>query len=203
MPCRWADPVVFLGAMSDSVLFLGIVLPVETILLLSGYLAWRGELSLPLVMLLGAMGATAGDAAGYEIGRRYGQSVRHTRPGQWVGERRWEAAHHLLDRYHAPAIFFARYVTGVRSITPMLAGDTGLPYPRFALWNVLGSITWGALFVTLGWIAGPAYETVGAATGVVGVVLMVVIVVSAALFIRRQRRRLLEQMTDQPSSAGS
>ena len=61
---------------------------------------------------------------------------------------------------------------------PALAGAAGMPYRTFLLWNALGGIIWGTLFVTIGHVAGTSYKAVeekvgrGLAFGVVGVVIV-------------------------------
>ncbi len=52
----------------------GLPVPEESILVLAGYLAWRGELKLPLVIAVGIISAVMGD----NIGHAY--PVDSTRP---------------------------------------------------------------------------------------------------------------------------
>src|ERR1700676_2218051 len=64
----------------------GLPVPEESILVLSGYLAWRGDLKLPLVIAVGIVAAAAGDIIGFWIGRRYGHAAldryRHANAGK-------------------------------------------------------------------------------------------------------------------------
>src|SRR6266571_1739291 len=53
----------------------GLPVPEETALIAAGYLVWRGELRLPLVLAVGIVSAVAGDNVGYWLGRRYGQAA--------------------------------------------------------------------------------------------------------------------------------
>jgi membrane-associated protein len=48
----------------------GVPLPENSVLWVAGYLVWKGRLYLPLVPLVGIVGAVAGDNLGYWIGRR-------------------------------------------------------------------------------------------------------------------------------------
>ena len=76
-------------ATGDSV-FVGPVLPGELALLLGGFLAFHGRVSLAVMMAVSAAGAVGGYLLGYEIGRRYGPALRTSRIGRGVGAVRWQ-----------------------------------------------------------------------------------------------------------------
>ena len=58
--------VVILGNM-------GLPFPEETILILAGYLVWKGHLHLPIVLAVGLVSAVLGDNLGYWMGREFGR----------------------------------------------------------------------------------------------------------------------------------
>lgn len=197
----WAYVAVVVGATTDSVLFLGLVFPNETMLLLGGFLAWRDVVSFPVVVAAAVGGGVLGDSIAYEAGRRLGPRIEHSRLGVRVGRHRWDRGRRFLRRRHAPAIFFARYATGVRAVVPFLAGHTRLRYRRFLLWNVLGAITWGSVFVGLGYAAGPSYEQLEAWVGRAGALLGLVVVTVVVVVLIRTRRR--GDREDQPVDEAS
>ena len=156
----WIYFVVFAAAASESALFLGLVVPGETLLLLAGVLASRGQGHLVPYMAAAIFGATAGDSIGYELGRHFGSRLRHSKVGRWVGEQRWTRAERYLQTRGGRAIFFGRWIAVVRAIVPALAGQARMPYGRFLAWNVAGAIPVGVLHVGLGYLAGQSYTTV-------------------------------------------
>jgi membrane protein DedA with SNARE-associated domain len=70
--------VVGLLAIGEAAAFIGLLLPGEVAVLLGGVLAAQGRVSLPVLLLVVAAAAIAGDSAGYEIGRRWGSRVLTT-----------------------------------------------------------------------------------------------------------------------------
>ena len=138
----------------------GLPIPEETVLLWSGYLAWTGELSLPMVILAGLTGAIGGDNFGFRIGRRCGRSLLHRDHGFFgtapAGLDRMER---LVARYGVSAVFVARFVPGLRALAGPLAGVTNLPFARFFTANALGALIFVPIVVGLGYSSGP---TVGA-----------------------------------------
>jgi membrane protein DedA with SNARE-associated domain len=156
----WGYVIVFAAAASESALFLGLVIPGETLLLVAGVLASRGQGDVVLYMVAAVTGAITGDSIGYELGRHFGRRLRASGFGRRVGEQRWERAERYLREKGGRAIFFGRWIAVVRAIVPALAGQARMPYRRFLAWNVAGAIPIGVLHVGLGYVAGRSYTTV-------------------------------------------
>ena len=115
----------------------GVPAPEESVLVLGGYLAWHGRLHLPLVILVGVVSASLGDNLGFWAGRRYGPRAVARLP---LSPARVAQAQGLIVRYGARAVFAARFVPGLRTVTGPLAGAGGLPPLRFFAVNLLGAI---------------------------------------------------------------
>lgn len=81
----WAYVVVGLLAALEASAFVGLFIPGELALLSGGYVAFQGRASLGVMMLVAAGGAVAGDSIGYEIGRHFGDRLRHSRLGRRSG----------------------------------------------------------------------------------------------------------------------
>ena len=70
----------------------GVPIPEEAVLTLSGYLVWRGDFELWLVLVVGIMSASAGDAVGYWLGRRFGgQALRRYGRRVWLTPEKLDA----------------------------------------------------------------------------------------------------------------
>jgi membrane protein DedA with SNARE-associated domain len=166
---------------SETGLIIGLVMPGEATLLLVGFLAYLGTLRLVPAMLLMMVAALAGDAWAFRSGRRYGPRLRASRLGTWVGPERWEKADGMLHRLGGRGVAGARWVAFVRTLAPRLAGSAGMPYRRFAPWNLAGVVTWVGVSVLAGYLAGTSYRTVsdvlGRATGAVFLLALAVIAI--------------------------
>jgi len=115
----------------------GVPAPEESVLVLGGYLAWHGRLDLPLVIIVGVISASLGDNLGFWAGRRYGQRAIARLP---LPRARVAQAQGFLTRYGARAVFFSRFVAGLRTVAGPLAGAGGLPPRRFFTPNLLGAV---------------------------------------------------------------
>lgn len=138
-------------------LFIGTFLEGETILVLAGFSAQRGFLSLPLVMLIAALGAFAGDQMFFLLGRRLGRSFVERTPARILRVARVRA---LLHRRRVLALLGYRFLYGLRSITPMAIGASGFSPAIFAFWSGIGAVIWAVVVGFLGFFFGRVAERV-------------------------------------------
>jgi membrane-associated protein len=170
--------------------FLGLVLPGELALLLGGVLAEQGRIPLAAAVAAGTLGALAGDAAGYWIGRRWGPRLLASPIGRRVGVARLQRVEALLLRGRW-ALFVGRCTAGARVVLPGLAGMLGLRYRTFALWTGTAAILWSVAHVLVGYLAGAGWHHVHQLTGRAGLGLAAAVVVALAVawLVRRQARK--------------
>jgi membrane-associated protein len=180
--------VFALPALEASTL-LGVVVPGETAVLVGGVFAHQGGLPLAAVMVAAVLGAVLGDAVGYAVGARLGPKL-DTRTGGRRADQ-LQRARDFMRRHGAPAVLLGRWVPVLRALTPIVAGGSGLPYRRFAAYNVTGGAIWGVAVAVAGYLAAAAYGKAARVLGLVGVAVVVVVALVGlgAVLIRRRRRR--------------
>ena len=191
----WAYIVLGLLAAAESAAFVGLFIPGETAMLLGGFLAFQGRVNLAVMMAAGAAGAVVGDSIGYEIGRRFGEPLKHSRLGRRVGQDRWARGEAYLRAKGGRAVFLGRFVGVLRALVPALAGMSRMPYRTFLPWNAAGGLIWAPGFVFLGYLAGSSYRQVERIAGRASLLLLIVVVVVggvvlAARWVARHPDRL-------------
>jgi len=191
----WAYIVLGLLAAAESAAFVGLAVPGETAMLLGGFLAYQGRVNLAVMMAAGAAGAVVGDQVGYQIGRVFGEPLKHSRLGRRVGEDRWARGEAYLRAKGGRAVFLGRFVGLLRALVPALAGMSRMPYRTFLPWNAAGGIIWAPGFVFLGYLAGGSYRRVERIAGRASLLLLIVVavvgaVVLAARWVARHPDRL-------------
>ncbi len=196
---RLASPgaylVLALLAAAESAAFVGLAVPGETAMLLGGFLAYQGRVSLGVMMAAGALGAVAGDSVGYQLGRAFGEPLKHSRLGRKVGQERWAKAEAYLREKGGRAVFLGRFVGLLRALVPALAGMSRMPYRTFLPWNAAGGVIWAPGMVLLGYLAGGSYRQVERAAGRASLLLLILVVlvglvVAAARWVARHPDRL-------------
>jgi membrane protein DedA with SNARE-associated domain len=130
---------------------LGLPLPGESVLIFASVLAGRGELSLPLLILLAWAGAVLGDNIGYLIGRRLGRTLILRYGGKiGISADRLNRVEAIFGRYGSVTVAFARFINVLRQLNGVVAGMLKMDWKRFLIFNALG----GALWVSVWTVAG-------------------------------------------------
>jgi membrane protein DedA with SNARE-associated domain len=186
--------VTGLVVFAEDALFVGFVIPGETVAVLAGVAAKLGHVSLPAVLAVVIMAAIVGDSVGYEVGRHYGKRVLRL-PFLAHRRERLDEAQDFLARRGGSAVFLGRWVAFFRAVMPALAGTARMPYPKFLGYNAVGGIAWGAGVVLLGYAAGASYARVEKSFGT-GSALVVLGIVVIGLVVWRIRRHRAEQRAD-------
>jgi membrane protein DedA with SNARE-associated domain len=151
--------VVGVVVFAEDALFVGFVLPGESVAVLGGVAARFGHVPLEGVLAVTVAAAVVGDSVGYEVGRRLGPRMLRVR---LLRERQQgvEQARRFLARRGGTAVFLGRWLALFRALMPALAGIARMSYGKFLTWNAIGGLAWGAAVVLLGYAAGASYGTI-------------------------------------------
>ncbi len=132
------------------------VLPGETAIVAAAVLAADGTLSLPLVILAGAVGAVIGDSAAFAVGRAGGGPIKRF-VARFAGPDRLEAAERMVKRQGPALVVVGRFLPGIRIAINMSCGAGQMDYRRFLLFDVIGATFWATQAALLGYFAGKAF----------------------------------------------
>jgi membrane protein DedA with SNARE-associated domain len=172
---------------------LGLPLPAEPVLLGAGALVGLRRLDPGAVVVLAVLGSLLADTAWYVLGRLQGGRVlgwlcRITlEPDSCV--RRTEDA---FGRHGARVLVFAKFVPGLNTVAPPLAGIVAMPVGRFLVCSAIGGLLWAVAFVGLGFALSDQLERVAVESSRLGAWLVVIIALAlgvylGAKFVARQR----------------
>jgi len=122
---------------------LGLPLPAVPVLLAAGALSAEGQLNFPLALLSGLAAALIADSVWFLIGRRYGHHVLRLlcklslEPTTCV--RRTQVS---FGRRRGAMLIFAKFVPGLATLAPPVAGQNGMNPGLFLFYDALGSALW-------------------------------------------------------------
>jgi membrane protein DedA with SNARE-associated domain len=151
----WAYFVVFLFSALDVLIP---IVPSETAVITAGVVASTGGLSLPIVIVAAACGASLGDNTAYWIGRRYGTRLKE---GPLKGEKwqqRFAWGEQQLNERGAELIAVGRFVPGGRTAVTLSAGTLHYPWPRFFVVDLAAAVGWATFASLLGYVGGSTFE---------------------------------------------
>lgn len=139
---------VFLGILLDQ---LGLPLASVPILLAAGALVGMGALSFGPILAIVLVAALIGDLLWYELGRRKGVAVLKLlcrvslEPETCI-----RSTENVFERYGVACLLFAKFVPGLYTVTPPVAGLVGLRLRKFLLFDSLGILIWATVYAGLG-----------------------------------------------------
>ncbi|HSU90272.1 MAG TPA: DedA family protein [Sporolactobacillaceae bacterium] len=140
---------------------LGMPIPEDVALLAGGYMVHRGITRYPISLAVSLIGVVAGDNSLFFLGRRFGTGwVRYFgigRPGRQV---QIERIQKFMQRHGHRAIFYARFLAGLRALIYLSAGSFGVRPAVFLVYDLLGAVISVPIVVTLGYLFGGQIEAV-------------------------------------------
>ena len=151
---------------AESGLVVGIVLPGATTALGLGLLSRLGVVEFAGALLTVATATLLGSQLAFLAARRRdpaGFGLVRRRAGPLLNR-----AAKLLARRPVVGVATGRLVGGVRTVVPVLAAQAGTHYRRFAAGDVPAALAWAGLLVSLGHVAGTAFDEVRLLVSLVG-----------------------------------
>jgi membrane protein DedA with SNARE-associated domain len=177
---------------------LGLPLVGAPVLLAAGALSGTGRLSLPMTVALPVAACVLGDLVWFQLGRRRGASILtflcrvSLEPDSCV--RRTED---IFSRWGARVLLVAKFIPGLNTVAPPLAGVVVMPLGRFLRHDAAGAALWTLAYVGLGYAFSAQLEAVGLALAGLGRGAAVVIGVALGGYVAwkyLQRRRFLRSL---------
>ncbi|MFI5932839.1 DedA family protein [Actinoplanes sp. NPDC051494] len=153
------------------------VVPIQAIMITSGALTVYGNLNLPLVITVGALGMFTGDCIAYVLGRTAGQAGGH-----WFSDRMTALRRRFVSKPDGPAavkersktkkaaerftrglrkpgplvLLLCRFVPGGRMAGGYHAGRSGYPIKLFILYDGGAALAWASYGGLVGHVGGTA-----------------------------------------------
>src|SRR5438045_5683205 len=192
---RHGAAVLFVAVFVEQ---MGVPLPAAPWLLAAGALAASGEINWCVGLRAAALGSVLADLICFYLGRYGGRRVldllcrSSLEPDSCV-----RRTQDVFTRYGMRGVVAAKFIPGLSTLAPPLAGSSGVSAPRFFLFDGLGSFLYPASFMLLGALFSRQLEEVIAALASLGSGALGVVIALAALYIGYkyyQRQRLLKEL---------
>lgn len=174
----WALLIIFLIAMGEALLIIGLFVPSTAVLVGAGVLIGTGHLSFWPVIVVTAVGAIAGDQISYWAGRFFGERLKTLWPlnlyPQLVAK-----GEDFVRQHGGKSVAIGRFVPGVKSVVPGVVGMLGMNQAFFVIVNVSSGIVWAFAHVVPGVLIGQGLAFAGELSGRLLVVLLVLLALLA------------------------
>lgn len=154
-----ADHGVWIVAAAVFADQLGLPIPAPPTLVLAGALVGAGSLDATATLAAASLACLPSDLLWFEIGRRRGRGVLRLlcrislEPDSCV-----RSTAESFARRGPATLLFAKFVPGLQTIAPPLAGASGLTYPSFLAWSVPAAVLWSGTFLAAGAVLSDEIE---------------------------------------------
>jgi membrane protein DedA with SNARE-associated domain/rhodanese-related sulfurtransferase len=144
---HYAYWILFLWVMVEQ---LGVPIPSAPVMITAGTLTATHRLSLPLVLIAIVAGSLVSDSLWYFMGKKYGGSVVKLLCRLSMERSSCvRKTENYFTKHGAGALVLAKFVPGLGSVAAPIAGQTGMKYRFFAIFDTAGILLWAMAF-TLG-----------------------------------------------------
>jgi membrane-associated protein len=165
-------------------------LPGDSLLVMAGVYAAKGDLSMWALALLLIPLAVLGDASSYMIGARAGPHLFNRPRSRLFRPEHVLLAKAFYEKHGGKAIILARFMPLVRTFVPVVAGIAQMPYRRFATYNIVGGASWVLSMTLIGFGLGSSIPNLDRhIEKVIVVVVLVSLVPGLVEYLKSRRRR--------------
>jgi len=176
-----------------AAIFAGSLVEGEFIVLTCSSLAYRYDsISIFILTFLAFIGSMSADQTLFFVGRRYGPRFIKKRPA-W--EKRVEKIFYYMRKHSTLFILTFRFIYGIRTLSPIVIGASGVAVRRFAILNFFAAMAWAILSCSAGYLLGYLLGDYIAAflknweyyTKILAILIIGLVIVFMIFFIVRQK----------------
>jgi membrane protein DedA with SNARE-associated domain/rhodanese-related sulfurtransferase len=186
--------ILFAAVFAEQI---GLPLPAVPFLIAAGALAGTGQMTLGMAVGSAVLAALLGDQVWFELGRRRGRPVLN-----WLCRIAFEPTacvrrtEDFFARHGVRSLVVAKFVPGLSTIAPPLAGVVGLPVQQYLLYNAIGTFLWVGAGIGLGYAFSDQLERALFFTSHVGptIVLILLGVVAGYVIYKTLHRYRMEHL---------
>lgn len=177
---------------AESGILLAVMLPGDSLLIASGFLAAHGKLEIITVTIGCFIAAVSGNCFGYAIGKRMGRkALEREDEGRFLKKSYIEKTDRFFAKYGRSTIIIGRFLPVVRTFAPFLAGVIQMPFRIFFIYSVIGGFFWTVGLCSLGYYLGntiKVHEFDDYIGPIVTVIIVILLLPTAYHLIRRKMK---------------
>ena len=179
-------------------------IPSEAVMLFAGFAvadpaasASQHHMTMAGIIAAGLLGTMVGSWAAYAVGRggrlelfeRHGERF-HMGPAQVERADRW------FQRHGEMAVLFGRVIPVVRAFVSLPAGIARMPFWRFTIFSLIGTVPWVAGLAYAGYELGGEWKSVRKGFEYVDYAIVALAMIGVVYVVVRRRRARREPATD-------
>ncbi len=163
--------------------------PSEIIMIPAGYLAFKGEMNIYIVVLVGILGSVAGALLNYYLAISFGR-VFILRYGKYffIKEQTLDKLESFFTKHGEISTFTGRLIPGIRQLISLPAGLARMNVARFSFYTALGAGIWVIVLVAVGYVVGSNEELISEYLKTATLIALISVVFITIFYVVRNKR---------------
>jgi membrane protein DedA with SNARE-associated domain len=164
--------------------------PSEIIMIPAGYLAYKGEMNVYIVVLVGILGSVAGALFNYYLAVHFGRKFI-LKYGKYffIKEETLDKLEAFFTKHGELSTFNGRLIPGIRQLISLPAGLARMNIAKFSLYSALGAGIWVIVLVALGYLLGSNEELISEYLKTATLITLISVVFITIFYVVRNKRR--------------
>ncbi len=166
--------------------------PSEVVMPPAGYLAWKGEMSLSLVILAGIFGSLLGALFNYWLAVKLGRPLL-LKYGKYffISEQSINKADKFFLKHGHVSTLVGRLLPVIRQYISLPAGIARMPIKTFTIFTSIGAGVWVIVLTFAGYLLGEHQELIGKYLHIIsiGCILMAFLIAGIYFLILRAKNK--------------
>jgi len=162
--------------------------PSEVVMIPAGFLAYKGDMNLYIVMLMGILGSLSGGLLNYYLSKTLGRKLL-LKYGHyvWFDEEKLLKMENFFKKHGEISTFNGRLIPVVRQYISIPAGLSNMNIFKFSLFTVLGAGIWVVILTLLGYVLGSNQELINEYLKSITIATLITIVIISAIYIKLKK----------------
>ncbi|HGZ70236.1 MAG TPA: DedA family protein, partial [Nitratifractor sp.] len=153
--------------------------PSEVVMIPAGYLAYKGDMSLSLVLLSGIAGSLAGAWFNYLLASKFGRRFL----SKIMSHEKVDKLEAFFENHGHISTFTGRLIPGIRQYISFPAGLAKMNALKFSIYTTLGAGIWATILTLLGYFLGANQELIHHYLKEITIVTLVIVAIIIAIYI--------------------
>ncbi len=164
--------------------------PSEIIMIPAGYLAFKGEMNIYIVVLVGILGSVAGALLNYYLAMSFGRAFI-LRYGKYffIKEATLDKLESFFNIHGEISTFTGRLIPGIRQLISLPAGLARMNVAKFSFYTALGAGIWVIVLVVVGYVVGSNEELISEYLKSATLIALIAVGFITIFYVIRHKRR--------------
>jgi len=162
-------------------------LPGDSLIFVAGAFAAKGLISVILLFVILALAAILGDSVNYWLGNFFGEKVFSKI--KFFKQEYLERTKTFYERNGSKMIVLARFIPIIRTFAPFVAGIGKMNYFKFLGYNILGGVSWVAVFLFSGYFLGEIPFIEKNLTIIIFIIIIISLIPPALEYLKHKRKK--------------